>query len=101
MRFSEHFNIREVNETELDSAKDDELISCSRVKRFRKSKLKVRPPKTREVKFAKCKKRDEREATLFQRFQRGIETGFEFIKKRLKLVGEALLTPHFCFSHLI
>ena len=87
MRFSVDFNIHEVNETsELDSAKDDELVSCSRVKRFRKSKLKVRPPKTREVKFAKCKKRDEREASLFQRFQRGIETGLEFIKIELNLL---------------
>ena len=79
MRFSDDREIGTVYESrELDSDEEDlEYISFSRVKNFRnfylaRSKLRR---STREADFAASKKRYEREATLFQRAQRGINTG--------------------------
>lgn len=68
MRFSDDRKIEIMNESfELNSEdEDEEYVSRSRAQKFRSFYL---------AKFKFSKKRHEREASLFQRARRGIDTG--------------------------
>ena len=81
MRFPDDRKIGIINESfELNSEEEDEeYVSRSRAQKFRSfylTRFKFRPiTRDSEVKFAASKKRHEREASLFQRARRGIDTG--------------------------
>jgi hypothetical protein len=68
MRFSDDRKIEIMNESfELNSEdEDEEYVSRSRAQKFRSFYL---------TRFKFSKKRHEREASLFQRARRGIDTG--------------------------